>query len=139
MNTISGLKIIIDAVYAEMNEQREKSEKRIKELEAEVLRLTKLKGQHRAAPIVVDIDDSDEDDAFAEVALAPPASSPGAVLAQVEIKNETIENNSAREEDDKDVKNVRMIAGRDAKEYMKEYQRTYRKKQKEKMINKVNA
>jgi hypothetical protein len=135
MNTISGLKPIIDMLYNDMNDFKEKSDKRIKELEAEVLRLTEINKRLKTVPIVVD-SDSEDDEAFAEAALAPPASSLSSVLAQVENKKEDNVNTTTTKED---VKSVKMIGGKDAKEYMKEYQRTYRKKQKENTINKTNT
>ena len=109
MNTISGLKPIIDALYEEMVVYKAKSEKRIKELEEEVVRLTHELKRRNISPIVIDSDDSDEDDVFAETALAPPASSPVPVVTQVEIKNE---NNIISPATQEDVKNVKMIGGR---------------------------
>jgi hypothetical protein len=128
MNTISGLKPIIDALYAEMNEYRYKSEKRIKELEETIERLTEENKRLKIYPHVIDNDDTDEDDFFAEAALAPPASSRAPIVTQVETKNENNVKDSICQDD---IKNIKMIGGKDAKEYMKEYQRTYRKKQKE--------
>jgi hypothetical protein len=137
MNTILVLKPIIDALYDEMKEYKEKTDKRIKELEVELSVFRNKRKRPEVAQSVVVIDDSDDDEAFAKAALAPPASSlaPATVVAQVEIKKENTENPTTTKED---VKSVKMIGGKDAKEYMKEYQRTYRKKQKENTISKTN-
>lgn len=134
MNTILILKPIIDALYDEMKEYKDKTDKRIKELEVELSLFRNKRKRPLVAENVVVIDESDDDDAFAEVARAPPASSPAPVVTQVETKNE---NNVISTMQQDDVKNVKMIGGKDAKEYMKEYQRTYRKKQKENTINKT--
>lgn len=131
MSTIFVLKPIIDALYNEMKEYEEKTEKRIKELEAEVKMLKASRKRPVVAQNVVVMEDSD-DEAFAEAAQAPPTSSPASVLAQVEKPIETKENTTTNNED---VKNVKMINGKNAKEYMKEYQRTYRKKQKDITLN----
>lgn len=133
MNTILVLKPIIDALYNEMKEYKERSDKRIKELETELSMLKQQKKQQSSIPIVIE-SDSDDDDAFIETAMAPPASSPTSVLTQVEIKNENSQNNTTHQDE---IKSVKMIGGKDAKEYMKEYQRSYRKKQKENTINKT--
>lgn len=131
MSTIFILKPIIDALYNEMKEYEEKTEKRIKELEAEV---ALLKGKRKKPVVeqnVVVLEDSD-DEAFAEAAQAPPTSSPASVLAQVEKQTETKEINTMNNDD---TKSVKMINGKNAKDYMKEYQRTYRKKQKDITLN----
>jgi len=133
MNTILILKPIIDALYDEMKEYKDKTDKRIKELEVELSVFRNKRKRPLVAENVVVVDESD-DDAFAEAARAPPASSPAPVVAQVEIKNE---NNVISTTQQDDIKNVKMIGGKDAKEYMKEYQRTYRKKQKQNTINKT--
>ena len=129
MNTILVLKPIIDALYDEMKEYKEKTDKRIKELENELAVLRIQRKRPTVAPSVVTIEDSDDDndEVYAEVALAPPASSLAPALAQVEIKKDIKQISSTEQED---IKNVKMIGGKDAKEYMKEYQRSYRKKQK---------
>jgi hypothetical protein len=120
MNTILILKPIIDALYDEMKYYQERTDKRIQWLEGQ---LTQYKNKESYDKFVNEVtNDIDDDDAYAEAALAPPAA-----VVQVEIKNELEKNTSAPEED---TKTVKMIGGKDAKEYMKEYQRTYRKKQK---------
>jgi hypothetical protein len=134
MNTILILKPIIDALYDEMKEYKDKTDKRIKELEAELLVFRNKRKRPVVAENVVLIDESDDDEAFAEAARAPPASSLAPVLTQVDNKKELVENTNTIVED---IKSVKMIGGKDAKEYMKEYQRTYRKKQKENTINKA--
>ena len=138
MNTILILKPIIDALYDEMKDYKDKTDKRIKELEVELSVFRNKRKRPLVAENVVVIDESDDDDdeAFAEAARAPPASSPATVLVQVETKKENIEYNT---NDKEDVKNIKMIGGKDAKEYMKEYQRSYRKKQKENTISKTNV
>jgi hypothetical protein len=136
MNTILVLKPIIDALYDEMKEYKDKTDSKIKELEVELAVFRNKRKRPVVAESVVVIDDSDDDEAFAKAALAPPASSPATVLAQVEIKKD---NNDIATTVKEDVKTVKMIGGKDAKEYMKDYQRTYRKKQKENTIGKTNA
>jgi hypothetical protein len=131
MSTIFILKPIIDALYNEMKEYEEKTEKRIKELEAEVAALKSKRMRPVVAQNVVVLEDSD-DEAFAKAAEAPPTSSPASVLAQVEKQSEQKENTTNVAED---VKNVKMINGKNAKDYMKEYQRNYRKKQKDVTLN----
>jgi trans-2-enoyl-CoA reductase len=134
MSTILVLKPIIDALYEDVREYKEKMEKRVKELEAEVASLKVKRKRPVVAPSVVVIEDSDDDECFAEAALAPPASSlaPVSVPTQVEKQKETKENPTTTQED---TKTVKMIGGKDAKEYMKEYQRSYRKKQKDITLN----
>lgn len=127
MNTILVLKPIIDALYDEMKEYKEKTDKRIKELENELAVVQIQRKRPTVAPSVVVIEDSDDDEAFAVAALAPPASSFAPALAHVEIKKDIKQISSTEQED---IKNVKMIGGKDVKEYMKEYQRSYRKKQK---------
>jgi hypothetical protein len=134
MNTILVLKPIIDALYDEMKAYKEKSDKRIKELEMELAVMSGKRKRQVVAESVVVIDDSD-DDVYAEAAVAPPASSLAPVVTQVECKKE---NNETVTNVKEDIKSVKMIGGKDAKEYMKEYQRSYRKKQKENIINKAN-
>jgi hypothetical protein len=125
MNTILILKPIIDALYDEMKYYQDRTDKRIQWLEGQ---LAQYKNKESYDKFVNEVtNDIDDDDAYAEAALAPPA-----VVAQVEIKNELEKNTSTTEED---TKTVKMIGGKDAKEYMKEYQRTYRKKQKNIAMN----
>jgi hypothetical protein len=135
MNTILVLKPIVDALYDEMKEYKDRTDKRIKELEAELAVFRNKRKRPMVAQEVVVIDESDDDEAFAEAALAPPASSLAPVVTQVDCKKENNETITITKED---IKSVKMIGGKDAKEYMKEYQRTYRKKQKENTINKSN-
>ena len=126
MTSILILKPIIDVLYEEMKEYKEKTDKRIRELENEVKLLRSQKCQEPVLKNVVIVDDID-DDSYEEEAMAPPTSSPAAVLKQVEIKEGKEEKPSTQQED---IKTVEMIKGKDRKEYMKEYQRNYRKKQK---------
>ena len=125
MSAILVLKPIIDALYDEMKYYQDRTDKRIQWLEGQ---LAQYKNKESYDKFVNEVtNDIDDDDAYAEAALAPPA-----VVAQVEIKNELEKNTSTTEED---TKTVKMIGGKDAKEYMKEYQRTYRKKQKNIAMN----
>ena len=92
--------------------------------------------KHNVKPLkevqIYEISDSEDDEIFAKEAEAPPTSSPANVLIQVEKQNEIDEKCTLVQEDEK---NVKMIGGKNKKEYMKEYQRTYRKKQKENLQN----
>lgn len=130
MSSILILKPIIDVLYDDVKEYKNKMEKRVKELEEEIASLKAQRKRPVVAPNVVVLDESD-DEAFAEAALAGLTHEP--VVKQVEIKNEVEDSTSTVQED---TKTVKMIGGKDVKEYMKEYQRNYRKKQKENMINK---
>jgi hypothetical protein len=126
MNTIQILKPIIDALYEEMKEYQNRTDKRIQWLEGQ---LSQYKNKESYDKFIKEVTNEVNDDDYAEEALAPCRD-----LVQEEVKNEIIEENITEQED---TKNVRMIGGKDAKEYMKEYQRNYRKKQKENMINKT--
>lgn len=133
MNSILILKPIIDMLYDDMKEYKDKTEKRIKELEEELASLRIRRKRPMVAQNVVVVEDSDVDDeAFAEAAQAPPTSSLAPVLIQVEKQTENSEKQTLPQED---TKTVKMIGGKDAKEYMKEYQRSYRKKQKDITLN----
>ena len=127
MNTILILKPIIDALYDEMKHYQDRTDKRIQWLEGQ---LAQYKNKESYDRFVKEVTNEINDDDYAEEALAS-----GPVPLQEEVKNEVIEETSVLQED---TKNVRMIGGKEAKEYMKEYQRSYRKKQKENMINKTN-
>jgi uncharacterized protein YciI len=133
MSSILILKPIIDVLYDDVKEYKNKMEKRVKELEEEIASLKAQRKRPVVTPNVVVLDESDDDEAFAEAALAGLTHE--SVVKQVEIKNEVEDTSSNVQED---TKTVKMIGGKDAKEYMKEYQRNYRKKQKENMINKTN-
>ena len=124
MNTILILKPIIDALYDEMKYYQDRTDKRIQWLEGQ---LTQYKNKESYDKFVNEVTNDIDDDTYAEAALAPPVAN-----AQVEIKNELEKNTSITEED---AKTVKMIGGKDAKEYMKEYQRSYRKKQKNIVLN----
>jgi|688.fasta_scaffold439192_2 hypothetical protein len=125
MSAILVLKPIIDALYDDMKDYKQKTDKRIKELESELATLRNQKREIVTKNVVV-LDESDDED-FAEEAKAAPAAPPQVENQPEIIKNDTINN--------EDVKNVQMIGGKDRKEYMKEYQRNYRKKQKDSMLN----
>ena len=122
MNTILILKPIIDALYEEMRQYQERTDKRIQWLEGQLAQYKNKESYEIFIKEMKNTDDVNDDD-YAEAALAPPAA-----VVQVENKTEVRENTSTTQED---TKTVRMIGGKDAKEYMKEYQRSYRKKQKE--------
>lgn len=124
MNTILILKPIIDALYDEMKYYQDRTDKRIQWLEGQ---LAQYKNKESYDKFVNEVTNDIDDDAYAEAALAPPVAN-----AQVEIKNELEKNTSTTKED---TKTVKMIGGKDAKEYMKEYQRSYRKKQKNIILN----
>ncbi len=129
-SSVFMIKPIVDKFYEEANIYKQ----RIKELEKKVESLSKALAQSVTAKKkkneVVTIEDSDNDEDYAEEALAPSASS----LAPVkEEKTITIgENSTTPQEDNKQV-NVELT--KDRKAYMKEYQRNYRKKQKDITLN----
>lgn len=127
MASILILKPIIDVLYEEMKEYKDKTDMRIRDLENEVKLLRSQKPHEPVLNNVVIIDDDIDDDIYEEEAMAPPTSSPATVVEQVEIKEEKEEKHTTTQED---IKTIEMIKGKDRKEYMKEYQRNYRKKQK---------
>lgn len=133
MSTVFVLKPIIDVLYNEVNEYKKEIERLNKIIDDLRERKTDVKQtnnlQKKKVNEVIQSIDSDDDEAFAKAAEAPPTSAATPILIQVENQNEDNKNSTSIEEGDKDVK---IIAGKDKKEYMKEYQRTYRKKQKEK-------
>jgi hypothetical protein len=135
MSTVFVLKPIIDVLYNEVNEYKKEIDrlnKIIEELKGlkthkkiEVIEVEQKKNE------VIDLTDSDNDsndEKYAKTAVAPPASSPICDRDQVENQKNI---NEIHTSNNGDIKNIKMIAGKDKKEYMKEYQRTYRKKQKE--------
>ena len=144
MSTVFILKPIVDVLYDEVNEYKKEIErlnKIIDELknrktDTEVNMKLPTRARNNIKPVkevqIYEISDSEDDEIFAKEAEAPPTSSPASVLTQVEKQNENNEKCTLIQEDDK---NVKMIAGKNKKEYMKEYQRTYRKKQKENSQN----
>jgi FKBP-type peptidyl-prolyl cis-trans isomerase len=126
MSAILVLKPIIDALYDDMKDYKQKTDKRIKELESELASLRNQRKPESVSKNVVVIEESDDDE-FAEEAKANPAA-PVQVATQSENnKNVTIIN--------EDVKTIKTVSGKDRKEYMKEYQRNYRKKQKNIALN----
>jgi hypothetical protein len=144
MSTVFILKPIIDVLYEEVNEYKKEIErlnKIIDELknrktDTEVNRKVSTRAKNNVKPVkevqIYEISDSEDDEIFAKEAEAPPTSSPATVIGQVEKHEEPKENVTINNDD---VKNVKMINGKNAKEYMKEYQRNYRKKQKENLQN----
>lgn len=132
MSTVFVLKPIIDVLYNEVSEYKKEIERLNKIIEE--LREHKT---HKKVEIeikkneIIDLTDSDEefdDEQYAKQAEAPPASSPICERDQVENQKNISENLNSNNDD---IKNVKMIGGKEKKEYMKDYQRTYRKKQKE--------
>jgi hypothetical protein len=135
MSTVFVLKPIIDVLYNEVSEYKKEIERLNKIIEE--LRGSKTHKKVEKVEVevkkneIIDLSESDEefdDEKYAKQAEAPPASSPASDRDQVENQKNIIESSTSNNED---VKNVKMIGGKDKKEYMKEYQRTYRKKQKE--------
>jgi TolA-binding protein len=133
MSTVFVLKPIIDVLYNEVNEYKKEIERLNKIIDELRGRKTDVKQQinvkKKQENEAIELSDSEDDEAFAKEAEAPPMSAANPVVIQVEKQNENSENSTLLQEDDK---NVKLIGGKDKKEYMKEYQRTYRKKQKEK-------
>lgn len=130
MNTILILKPIIDALYEEMRLYQDRTDKRIQWLEAQLAQYKNKESHEKFEKLLNSVQDDINDDDYAEAALAPPCgcSLPPQVETQQEVREEA---NTVQE----DTKTVKMIGGKDAKEYMKEYQRTYRKKQKNITLN----
>lgn len=129
MSSIFVLKPIIDVLYDEMNEYKQQIvmlTNTIKRLESENNQLRRNRGKE-VRNEVVEVE-SEDDENFAEAAAAPPASSPAGPVVQEEKQVKSDENVRITKEEGKQ---VRIINGKDAREYMKEYQRSYRKKQKE--------
>ncbi len=135
MSTVFVLKPIIDVLYNEVSEYKKEIERLNKIIEE--LRGSKTHKKVEKVEVevkkneIIDLSESDEefdDEKYAKQAEAPPASSPICDRDQVENQKNISESSTSNNED---VKNVKMIGGKDKKEYMKEYQRTYRKKQKE--------
>lgn len=125
--TVFILKPIVDALYEEMKvyaSENESMKKRIEELEAEVAKLKKSKER-----VVLETED---DDIYAEAALAPPTSSPAIILKQEEKEEVKVVNGTATQDDSKQIS---VNVEKNRKEYMKEYQRSYRKKQKNIIMN----
>lgn len=134
MSTVFVLKPIIDVLYNEVNEYKREIERLNKIIEELREHKTSKKVEKVEVEIkkneIIDLIDSDEeidDEQCAKQAEAPPASSPICDRDQVENQKNISENATLNNDG---VKNVKMIAGKDKKEYMKEYQRSYRKKQK---------
>lgn len=135
MSTVFVLKPIIDVLYNEVNEYK----KEIERLNKIIEELREYKTHKKIEKVeveikkneIIDLMDSDEefdDDKYTKQAEAPPASSPISDREQVENQKNNNENLTSNNED---IKNVKMIGGKEKKEYMKEYHRNYRKKQKE--------
>jgi hypothetical protein len=133
MSTVFVLKPIIDVLYNEVNEYKKEIERLNKIIDELRDRKTDVKQapnmQNKQINEVIELSDSEDDEDFAKAAEAPPMSVTNVVLTQVENQNEENIICSLSQDDNKSIK---LIGGKDKKEYMKEYQRTYRKKQKEK-------
>jgi hypothetical protein len=126
------LKPIVDKFYEEANMYKQRIahlEKTIENMEKMMDKVVKKKGMTFEEVVKISRDD---DDNYAEQALAPPASSLAPAVKQEEKQNVVVEIGSTTQEDNKQV-NVTIDKNR--KEYMKEYQRNYRKKQKEIALN----
>jgi predicted ATP-grasp superfamily ATP-dependent carboligase len=119
-SSVFMLKLIVDKFYEEAKMYQE----RIKELERKVELLTKQSEQEVKKKGIVVI--GNDDDVYADEALAPPASSLAPIKEEKQI--EIVETISTTEEENKQ---VNVVVDKSRKEYMKEYQRNYRKKQKE--------
>lgn len=131
MSAILVLKPIIDALYEDMREYKQNTDRRIKELERELYVLRNQKKNEVVEKNVVIVEDSDDDDEFANEAKVKPVATV-TPLTQVEIKNE---NEIIDTSNNDDIKVVKTVKGKDRKEYMKEYQRNYRKNQKRIILN----
>lgn len=144
MSTVFILKPIIDVLYEEVNEYKKeierlnkiidtlKKRKILKDFDIEMANRIRNNTIEMTVERVYDNSDSEDDEIFAKEAEAPPTSSPATVVTQVEKQNETKALYTLSQEDEN---NVKMIGGKNKKEYMKEYQRNYRKKQKENLQN----
>ena len=135
MSTVFVLKPIIDVLYNEVNEYKKEIERLNKIIEGLREHKTHKKVEKVEVEVkkneIIDLVDSDEefdDEQYAKQAEAPPASSPICDRDQVENQKNINETSTSYNEE---VKNVKMIGGKEKKEYMKEYHRSYRKKQKE--------
>jgi hypothetical protein len=135
MSSIFIVKPIVDAMYEEVKgykEEIDRLNRRIKELEVENAALRSSRKKPVVAVVNAAEEESEDDENFAEAAAAPPSSSPAVPVVQEEKhvkQSETVTTNK------EEGKQVRIINGKDAKEYMKEYQRNYRKKQKDITLN----
>lgn len=146
MSTVFILKPIIDVLYEEVNEYKKEIErlnKIIDELknrktDTDVNMKMPIRARNSVKPIkevqLYEISDSEDDEIFSKEAEAPPTSSPATVVTQVEKQNETNDLYALIQVDEK---NIKLIGGKNKKEYMKEYQRNYRKKQKENLQNMI--
>lgn len=135
MSTVFVLKPIIDVLYEEVNQYKKEIERLNKiisdltERKTIVKQVNVLTKNVKDANEVVELSD-DEDETLANLAEAPPSSSPAQPVLLTQLENQN-ENNNIPSMTQEESKAVKLIAGKDKKEYMKEYQRTYRKKQKE--------
>ena len=123
------LKPIVDKFYEEAKickERIETLEKRNKELEEKIAKL-ESQGKKKKPEVVVI---GDDDDVYADEALAPPASS----LAPIKEEKPVMITESVTTPQEES-KQVNVTVDKSRKEYMKEYQRNYRKKQKEIALN----
>ena len=128
MNTILIFKPIIDALYEEMKNYQDRTDKRIQWLESQLAQYKNKESYENFIKEMKETDNNDiNDDDYAEAALAVSG-----VVPQVENKTEIKDDASTTQEE---TKTVKMIGGKNAKEYMKEYQRNYRKKQKNIVLN----
>jgi hypothetical protein len=124
-SSVFMLKPIVDKFYEEANIYKQ----RIRELEKLNEVLTKQLAQSMTVKKkkneVVTIGE-DNDDVYADEALAPPVPSPAAIKEEKQVV--IVENTTTVQEDSKQ---INIEDTKDRKAYMKEYQRSYRKKKKE--------
>lgn len=128
-SSVFMLKPFVDKFYEEATIYKkhiETLEKRNKELEEKLARLESQSRKKKPEVCVI----GDDDDVYADEALAPPASSLEPIKEE-KLVVITEKNNTPQEEN----KQVNLTIDKNRKEYMKEYQRNYRKKQKEIALN----
>ena len=132
-SSVFMLKPIVDKFYEEAKIYKERIdslEKKVKQLEEENTKLiSQSKKVEKKKVEVVTLVDND-DDVYANDALAPPAAS---LAPTKEEKPVVIVENSTTEQEES--KNITVDIDKDRKAYMKEYQRNYRKKQKDLTLN----
>lgn len=127
-SSVFMLKPIVDKFYEEATIYKERIrelEKKVRQLEEEKTLLLSQTVKNKADVVVI----GDDDDVYADEALAPPASSLVPIIEDKPI--EVVETSTTSQEDNKDNKLINVSVDKSRKEYMKEYQRNYRKKQKE--------
>jgi hypothetical protein len=128
-SSVFMLKPIVDKFYEEAKIYKERIdslEKKVKQLEEENAKLvSQSKKVEKKKVEVMTLLDND-DDVYANDALAPPAASLAPIKEEKPVV--VVGNTTVVQEDSK---NITVDVDKDRKAYMKEYQRNYRKKQKE--------